>query len=84
MGTSNGTGTGRKGYRIVVRGEFGDLLTAAFSDVTVEMGEGETALITTVRDSQELYGLMDRLRDHGVQILTVGQIDPRGGDSGGS
>jgi hypothetical protein len=51
-------------------GEFGDLLSAAF-DVTVSTGGGKTVLITPARDSPELYGLMDQLRDHGVQLETV-------------
>jgi hypothetical protein len=67
--------TGREHYRIVVAGEFGDLLSAAFDDVTVTTGGGKTVLIAPVRDSQELYGLMDRLRDHGVQLERVTQVD---------
>jgi hypothetical protein len=62
-------------YVIVVQGEFGELLTTAFADVTVTAGERETVMIATVRDNEELYGLMDRLRDHGVQILNVGRLD---------
>jgi hypothetical protein len=62
-------------YRIVVRGEFGDLLSAAFDDVSVETGGGKTVLVAAVRDSQELYGILDRLRDHGVHIEKVSQID---------
>jgi hypothetical protein len=76
------TGMGRKKasgvrvrYRIVVRGEFGELLSTAFADVTIETGEGKTMLISEVRDSQELYGLVDRLRDHGVHIESVSQDD---------
>jgi hypothetical protein len=75
MATRDGSSTGREHYRIVVAGEFGDLLSAAFDDVTVTAGGGKTVLIAPVRDSQELYGLMDRLRDHGVQLERVTQID---------
>jgi hypothetical protein len=64
-------------YRIVVRGEFGELLTAAFRDVSVTAGGGKTELVATVRDSQELYGLLDRLRDHGIHIEEVSEIDGR-------
>jgi hypothetical protein len=58
-------------YRIVVRWEFGELLTAAFSDVEVETVEGMTVMTVSVRDAQELYGLIDRMRDHGVEIESV-------------
>jgi hypothetical protein len=61
-------------YRIVVHGEFGDLLTAAFSDVSVSTGGGRTELRADVRDSQELYGLLDRLRDHGIHIEEVSEV----------
>lgn len=58
-------------YRIVVHGEFGEMLTAAFADVSVSIGAGRSVLLATVQDSQELYGLLDRLRDHGVAIEEV-------------
>jgi hypothetical protein len=61
----------RDRYRIVVRWEFGELLTAAFRDVEVETVEGMTVLLVSVRDPQELYGLIDRMRDHGVEIESV-------------
>jgi hypothetical protein len=78
MATKNEPSIGPKRYRIVVAGEFGDLLSAAFDDVTVSVGDGRTVLVAPVRDSQELYGLMDRLRDHGVQLESVSQIEQRG------
>jgi hypothetical protein len=65
----------RQRCRIVVHGEFGDLLQAAFADASVTTGGGKTVLVTTLRDSQELYGVLDRLRDYGVKIETVSQVD---------
>lgn len=62
-------------YRIVVRGEFGELLAAAFDDVAVTTGAGKTVIVAPVQDNQELYGLMDRLRDHGVEIERVSRVD---------
>jgi hypothetical protein len=73
--TSNPPTTHRDRYRIVVRWEFGELLTAAFSDVEVETVEGMTVLTVWVRDAQELYGLIDRIRDHGVEIESVSRED---------
>lgn len=74
MATMDEPSTGRETYRIVVAGEFGDLLSAAFDDMTVSVGGGKTVLIAPVRDSQELYGLMDRLRDQGIQLEAITQI----------
>jgi hypothetical protein len=73
--TSNQPTTHRDRYRIVVRGEFGELLTAAFGALEVETIEGRTVLLASVRDAQELYGLIDRLRDHGVEIESVNRDD---------
>lgn len=61
-------------YRIVVRGEFGNILNAAFSDVKVSTGDGSSVLVATFRDHQELYGLLDRLRDHGVAIEEMAAV----------
>src|SRR2546423_12675273 len=68
-------------YRIVVRGEFGPLLSTAFDDVHVSAGGGRTLLVATARDWQELYGFMDRLRDHRAPVEEVSRGDgfaPRG------
>jgi hypothetical protein len=73
--TSNQPTAHRDRYRIVVRGEFGELLTAAFSALEVETVEGRTVLLASVRDAQELYGLIDRLRDHGIEIESVNHDD---------
>ncbi len=75
MQGTNGSRKQRDRYRIVVRDEFGDLLTAAFEDVAVSAGGGKTVLTASARSPQELSDLLDRLRDHGVQIEKVSQID---------
>jgi len=62
-------------YRIVVHGEFGDLLSAAFADVSVSRRSGDTVLEAEVPDQQGLYGLIDRLRDHGVDLVTLSRTD---------
>ena len=62
-------------YRIVVHGEFGDLLSAAFADVAVSRRSGDTVLVAEVPDQQGLYGLIDRLRDHGVDLVTLSRTD---------
>jgi hypothetical protein len=66
-----------KTYRIEVRGEFGDLLTAAIShdfQTSVDPGGGRTVLIASVRDEAELYGLLDRLRDFAVEIVSLHEV----------
>ena len=77
MGPTGNAREERERFRIVVRGEFGGLLKTAFQDVTVTTGGGKTELIAEVRDNQELYGLLDRLRDNGVDIEEVSQVHER-------
>ena len=56
----------RERYRIVADGEFGPLLCAAFHDASIYVGTETTDLVVRVADDQELYGVLDRLRDHAV------------------
>jgi hypothetical protein len=63
--------TPRDRYRIVARWQFGALPTAAFDDVEIETIAGMTVLLAWVRDDQELHGLLDRMRDQGVDIESV-------------
>jgi len=62
-------------YRIVVHGEFGDLLRAAFSDMSITTGEGKTVLFGRMRDHAELYGVLDRMRDLGIDVLAMGEVE---------
>jgi hypothetical protein len=61
--------------RIVVRGEFGPLLDAAFPECEIAVLAGETHLTARVRDEAELFGILGRLRDHGAALVSVA-IDP--------
>jgi hypothetical protein len=78
MGLDRGTGgvtrAGRLG-RIVVRGEFGPLLAAAFPECEIAALSGETHVTARVRDDAELFGLLGRLRDFGAALVSV-SIDP--------
>jgi hypothetical protein len=67
--------TARRTGRIVVRGEFGPILHAAFPECEIAMLGGETHLTARVRDEAELFGLLERLRDLGAAMASV-SIDP--------
>jgi hypothetical protein len=73
-----GRGAATSRYRIVVREEFGDILSAAFPGISVEPGEGRTVLTVTVEDEQELYGIVDRLRDFAVSIVSISEMEGNG------
>jgi hypothetical protein len=40
----------------------------------VEPGEGSTVLVGTLRDQAELYGLVDRLRDFGLELVRLEEV----------
>jgi hypothetical protein len=67
-----------KRYRIVVRGEFGELLCNAFADFRIETGQGETVLTADVVDSSQLYGILDRLRDFAVDVVRFREVATTG------
>jgi hypothetical protein len=70
-----------KCYRILVRGELGELLSTAFENVSIETGQ--TLLVTGLLDQSALHGLLDRLRDFNVELISLQEIggareaDPR-------
>lgn len=61
--------------RIVVRGEFGPLLSAAFPEGEIVAASGETRIAVHVRDDAELFSVLERLRDLGGELVSV-SVDP--------
>jgi len=64
----------RRRYRIVVRGEFGDLLSSAFGEMTAQPHLGTTIMTADVADLSEFYGVLDRLRDFGIELVSVNEV----------
>jgi hypothetical protein len=58
-------------YRIVLRGRLSERFESAFEGMTLEHGPNQTVLVGTVRDQAQLYGLLDRVRDLGIELLAV-------------
>ena len=56
-------------------GEFGPLLGAAFPECEIAALSGETHLTAHLRDEAELFGLLQRLRDLGAELVSV-SFDP--------
>jgi hypothetical protein len=61
-------------YRVTVRGNLTERLASAFEGVRVEAGAGTTALIGQMQDQAELYGLLNRLRDFGLDLVRVEEV----------
>ena len=62
-------------YRIVLRGRLGVRFESAFDGMVLEPGRGQTVLVGEVRDQAHLYGLLDRLRDFGIDLVAVEPVD---------
>jgi hypothetical protein len=62
----------RTRYRIVVRGAITPAFASAFEGVTVEPLPGATtALEGWFTDQAELYGLLERLRNLGIELMSI-------------
>jgi hypothetical protein len=68
-------GTQPTTYRVVVRGRLGRELADAFEHIELDSNAGDTALTGAFADPAQLYGLLDRLQDLGVAIVSVNPID---------
>jgi hypothetical protein len=62
-------------YRVVVRGRVGAHLAGAFEQLELESCAGNSSLTGTFADQSQLYGLLDRLRDLGIQLVSVNPAD---------
>jgi len=58
-------------YRIVLRGRLSERFETAFEGMALEAGPNQTVLVGEVRDQAQLYGLLDRLRDFGIDLVAV-------------
>jgi hypothetical protein len=72
-------------YGIVVRGEVGSLLAASLGETEVTSYRGWTSIAASVRDMSEFYGLLDKLEDFALRVVSVNELtDPGLGSAGGS
>ncbi len=62
-------------YRLVVMGELSDRIDPAFEGMTMTHEGGNTVLAGPVRDQAELQGLLRRLSDFGLTLLSATAID---------
>ena len=62
-------------YRVVVRGRLGEHLASAFGHLELSSRPGQTALTGTFADQAQLHGLLDRLRDLGIHLISVNPVE---------
>jgi hypothetical protein len=58
-------------YRICVRGCLTQRIGSALEGMRLETGEDETVFTGEIRDQSELYGLIDRVQDLGLELVSV-------------
>ena len=73
---------GPRRYRIVVAGELSGRFAPAFEGMTVRCTGGQTAITGEVVDQSQLHGLLDRVGELGLELVSVNAIrdeDPPAG-----
>jgi hypothetical protein len=58
-------------YRIVVRGELSRRYVPAFEGMTLATGDGQTSITGPGIDQAHLHGLLDRVGDLGLELVSV-------------
>ena len=52
-----------------------EALARAFPDLRAEFGEGNTALVGTIRDQSQLLGMLERADSLGFELVSLNPID---------
>ncbi len=58
-------------YRIVVRGRLTDRFGSVFAGMTLEPEDGSTALVGAISDQSHLFGVLERVRSLGLELIRV-------------
>jgi len=58
-------------YRIVVKGRLNDRFATTFAGLHLEPGAGLTLLRGPLADQSQLYGVLERIRDLGLELVSV-------------
>jgi hypothetical protein len=68
-------------YQIRLKGHLSHLWTEWFDGLTITLEEdGNTLLTGTVLDQAALFGLLKKVRDLGMPLLSVNRVKPSQGD----
>ena len=58
-------------YMISVRGRVTERIGSALEGMRLEAGAEDTAFIGVIRDQSQLYGRLNRVRDLGLELISV-------------
>ena len=62
-------------YQVVVDGELSDDVIVAFKGMKLVRNEGNTILVGPFRDQAELRGLLTRISDLGLTLVSAKRLD---------
>ncbi|MFI7065809.1 hypothetical protein ACIBL3_32755 [Kribbella sp. NPDC050124] len=75
------TASGSTWYEIRLHGRLDSRWSDWFDGLTLTAGaDGSTTLRGPVADQAALYGVLQRLRDLGLPLISIAQIEPNTGD----
>jgi hypothetical protein len=63
-------------YQIQIEGQLGCEWTEWFGDMTITQDDGETLLTGPVIDQAALFGLLKKVRDLGMSLVSVNRVHP--------
>jgi hypothetical protein len=73
-----GGGAGGNGeYRLIVRGELDQRFAHLFEPMRLERADGTTVISGPVIDQAQLHGIIERIGEMGLDLLSVEQVDER-------
>jgi len=64
-------------YRLIVEGELSERTASAFEGMTLAHDHGNTILVGRVRDQAQLQGLLQRVSDLGLTLLSANAIEQK-------
>jgi hypothetical protein len=65
------TGRGATCYTIIVRGALSERFVQQFEGMSLKAENGRTILVGPIIDQCHLHGLLDRIQDFGLELLSV-------------
>ena len=61
-------------YELVIRGEVGDRFAVLFDGMRLERAGGRTVITGPVRDQAHLHGLIQRIEELGLELVSVNPV----------
>jgi hypothetical protein len=62
-------------YEIVIKDRLSPRLGSAFPGLELETRPGQTVLTGSFEDQSQLHGVLDRLQDFGIELVSVNAVD---------